>query len=133
MMADCFVWKYMNKRILVIDDDVDILDALSTLLEISGFQVNTTAKGTEVYAKVKACKPDIILLDVLLSGSDGRTICKKLKDNPETKDIPLIMMSAHPSAKRASLDCGANDFIPKPFEVADLLQTIETYSRQTSV
>ena len=90
----------MNKKILVVDDDKDILDALQIVLENEGFVVVKNFKGDETYQVVNMSKPDLILLDVLMSGKDGRVICKKLKSSKESKDIPIILMSAHPSAAR---------------------------------
>ena len=113
-----------KKRVLVIDDDQDILEPIALLLESEGYMVATITKGNETYTKVKEFAPNIILLDILMSGSDGRTICKKLKQTDETKHIPIVMMSAHPGADKDSVDAGADDFIAKPFETADLLQIL---------
>jgi DNA-binding response OmpR family regulator len=74
---------------------------------------------------VHAFEPDLIVLDVLLSGVDGRIICKKLKHSPESKHIPIIMFSAHPGAQKNMKDFGADDFLPKPFESNKLIERIE--------
>ena len=113
------------KKILVVDDDESILDAVSLVLEDEGYRVETIQKGQETYEKVIAFKPDLILLDVLMSGSDGRDICRKLKHNSETKHIPIIMISAHPTAKEGALECGAEEFLAKPFNTDELLKKIE--------
>lgn len=114
------------KRVLVVDDDLDILEALRFMLEDAGFVVETTPKnGSIVDKKIKDHPPDIILLDVLLSGHDGRHICKKLKSGKNTKDIPIIMISAHPDAKKTSFDAGADDFLGKPFDIGVLLEKIK--------
>lgn len=115
----------MNKKILVIDDDVDILEPMSLLLEGEGYIVGTTTKGEQAYSEVSSFKPDLILLDILMSGSDGRTICKKLKNDKKTKDIKIIMMSAHPGADKDAKRCGANGFIAKPFEIDELLRIVK--------
>ena len=114
----------MQKKILIVDDDLDILEPLSMILEAHEYTVQTTHKGEETYRKIATFKPDLILLDILMSGSDGRTICKQLKANSKTTKIPIIMMSAHPSAKFDSANAGADDFIAKPFEVDELIETI---------
>src|SRR5476651_943230 len=114
----------MNKKILVVDDDIDIVEPISLLLEGEGYAIESTTKGEQTYKKVEEYKPDLILLDILMSGNDGRTICKTLKSNMETKDIPVIMMSAHPGAEKDVKECKANDFIAKTFEIEDLLHTI---------
>lgn len=113
-----------NKKILIVDDDKDILEPLELLLSSEGFKVDTTTKGEQTYSKVSEFKPDLILLDVLMSGSDGRTICKKLKADPKTKEITIVLMSAHPSAKADSKVCGADGFIAKPFDIDDLIKEI---------
>lgn len=114
-------------KVLVVDDDEAILDAVKLILEEEGFFVQTTSKGEETYRRIAEFKPDIILLDVLMSGYDGREICKNLKENPTTKNIPIVMISAHPSAKDSTLAIGANDFLAKPFEVDDLVQKLNQH------
>lgn len=115
----------MKRKILVVDDDEAILDAISILLDTYGYHVCATADGGEVNSKISQFHPDLILLDVLLTGFDGRVICKKLKSNPTTYPIPIIMISAHPGAKKHSLLSGANDFLAKPFDMEQLLDLIE--------
>lgn len=117
------------QNILVVDDDPDILDAVRYTLEDAGYTVTVTEKAE--YAENLHDKngglPALIILDVLLSGKDGRTICKKLKNQVETKHIPIIMISAYPDAEKSIKEVGANDFLAKPFEIADLLSTVRKY------
>ena len=114
------------EHILVVDDDSDILDALQFVLEDSGYSVKITEEGEEAEKLLTADNlPRLIILDVLLSGMDGRDIVKKLKTNKRTSKIPIIMISAHPTAKKSVLEAGANSFLPKPFDVDELLQTIK--------
>ena len=113
------------KKILLIDDDPDVIAVLQLLLKKKGYEVATAAREEEAYKQVHAFEPDLIVLDVLLSGVDGRTICKKLKDSPESNHIPIIMFSAHPGAQKNMQDFGADDFLPKPFESNKLLERIE--------
>src|SRR5258708_27227845 len=111
-------------KILVVDDDLDILVVMEILLSMKGFEVDVTAKWENTFDKIESFKPDLILLDVLISGNDGRTLCKQLKSQPNTKHIPIIMFSAHPSAAATINEYGADDFIAKPFDVNDLLAKI---------
>lgn len=111
-------------KILVIDDDLDILSVMEILLSMKGFNVEVTAKGENTFSKIESFKPDLILLDVLISGYDGRVICKQLKSNDATRSIPVIMFSAHPGAAATISDYGADDFIAKPFDVNNLLSKI---------
>lgn len=114
--------------ILVVDDDPGILDALRFLFEGEGYRVKTCEKGdyAESLRDESGDAPDLIILDVLLSGKDGRTICRKLKDHLETRHIPVVMISAHPDAERSAREVGADAFVAKPFAIDDLLATAET-------
>ena len=118
-----------TKKIVVVDDDPDILDALQMTLEYEGYEVTTTEKGeyAENLPNTNENLPDLIILDVLLSGKDGRTICQKLKNQQETRHIPVIMISAHPNAKQSVKDVGADDFLAKPFDVDELLAMVSRY------
>ena len=111
-------------KILVVDDDVDILSVMEILLSMKGFDVQVTSKGENAFPKAESFKPDLILLDVLISGYDGRTICKQLKSHKETSHIPVIMFSAHPGAAATIADYGADDFISKPFDVSNLMSKV---------
>lgn len=111
-------------KILVIDDDIDILSVMEILLSMKGFEVAVTSKGENALPKIESFRPDLILLDVLISGHDGRVICKQLKSNAATSHIPVIMFSAHPGAASTIADYGADDFIAKPFDVNNLMKKI---------
>ncbi|HWH64019.1 MAG TPA: response regulator [Ginsengibacter sp.] len=112
-------------KILVVDDDTDILSVMEILLTMKGFEVEVITKGENTFPKIETFKPDLILLDVLISGHDGRTICRKLKADKETMHIPIIMFSAHPGAAATIAEYGADDFIAKPFDVTNLLQKVK--------
>ncbi len=116
-----------GKKIIVVDDDLGILDAVSLILEDAGYTTLAISDGNKVFKKIEKFTPDIILLDVLLSGTDGRVLCRQLKDDPQTKAIPIVMISAHPTAKLTIKEYGANAFLPKPFEAKELLKIIEKY------
>lgn len=120
----------MSKKILIVDDDPDILDALQFMLEEEGYQVRATEKGdyAEQLPKDSTELPDLIILDVLLSGKDGRTIAQKLKSDQKTKQIPIIMISAHPTAEDSARRCGADDFLAKPFDIQILLDKVKNYA-----
>ncbi len=117
------------KRILVVDDDPDILDALQLLLEFAGYEVKTAEKGeyAENLRDTNGGLPDLIILDVLLSGKDGRLICQKLKSQEDTKRIPIMMISAHPNARHSVTAVGADDFMAKPFDMDELLAKVAKY------
>ncbi len=116
-----------RKKILVVDDEQDILDFLQIILEEEGYVVITTDKGEYLEKLHNGGLPDVILLDMLLSGKDGREIVKYLKNQQETKHIPVVMFSAHPSAEESARRAGADDFVAKPFEIDLLLDKIAQY------
>src|SRR6266516_5471258 len=115
-----------KKRLLVVDDKQDILEFLKVILEEEGYTVDTTDKD-DYLEKLNDILPDLILLDMLLSGKDGREIVKYLKMQEKTKHIPIILFSAHPSAQGFAKQAGADDFVAKPFEIDILLNKIEQY------
>lgn len=114
-------------KILVIDDDPSIVDALDQILTEEGYIAETISNAAKVYDTVKHFQPDLILLDILMSGSDGLTICRRLKAQPDTKHIPVIIISAHPSAPTMSKGAYADDVLAKPFGITDLLQKIQKH------
>ena len=115
------------EQILVVDDDPDILDALRFVLEDAGYTVKAVQNGEYAERLVSSEKlPQLIILDVLLSGKDGRDICRKLKLNAKTKQIPIMMISAHPAVKKTIFEAGADAYIPKPFDIYQLLQTVSS-------
>jgi DNA-binding response OmpR family regulator len=115
------------KKILIIEDDQDISDAVDLLLSSEGYKTRAIIKGTDVYKEVNKFTPDLIILDVLLSGIDGRSICEKLKKDTKTKHIPIIMISAHPTVKELVEKAGADSFIPKPFSIDILLAEVKKF------
>lgn len=115
------------RRILAVDDDNDILEVLQFILEDSGYQVNTLSDGHFLMETISETKPDLILLDIMLGTMDGRELCKALKQQLSTHNIPVIMISAsHTVSKTVDQDGGPNDFIAKPFDIGNLLSKIET-------
>lgn len=117
----------MNKSVLVIDDDPDILDAIKFFLEVEGYSVIISEKG-EYISKLDekgSSLPDIIIIDLFLTGLNGGEISKTLKSKQHTRNIPILMISAHPKGKKVSMEMGVNDFLPKPFDISVLLGKIE--------
>ena len=113
-----------KKKLLVVDDEEDILEFLKVILEDEGYTVVTTDKDDYLKKLQDDTLPDLILLDLLLSGKDAREIVKYLKTNEKTNHIPVIMLSAHPSARETTKQAGADDFVAKPFEIDLLLNKV---------
>jgi DNA-binding response OmpR family regulator len=113
------------KKILIVDDSTDILEALALLFNLEGYKVKTVDNGYFLTDIIKLFTPDIILLDVMLGLLDGRKLCNELKHLPETAHIPIIMISAtHDLRSLTGESCCANDFLPKPFNIDELLEKV---------
>jgi DNA-binding response OmpR family regulator len=116
----------MCKRILVLDDDIFILSALCDVLEYYGYEVKTQTRGDKVFEQIDEYHPDLILLDVMLAEMDGRDICRRIKEKPDTAGIPIIMISGTHNLDDCLKDqLPPNDFVAKPFDMSILLDKIE--------
>lgn len=113
-----------TKKIFIADDDYAIVDATSLMLQAMGYDVSSTLNGATVPVALQS-KPDLLLLDIWMSGIDGRDICRQLKADPETVNIPVLMISASRDIRESALISGANDFLAKPFEMNELIDKIE--------
>ncbi|WEA00798.1 response regulator [Mucilaginibacter sp. SJ] len=119
------------RRILAVDDDKDILEIIKYILEDSGYEVDTLTEGRNLFDRIKQHEPDLILLDIMLGNLDGRELCKTLKNQQETKNIPVILISA--SHNPGTLSQGSpDDFIAKPFDIDVLLNSINRQLRSAA-
>jgi DNA-binding response OmpR family regulator len=121
--------KHLPKKIMIADDDPGIVDAIEMLLEFEGYNVSSTINGSTVL-DMEDELPDLLLLDIWMSGDDGRDICKKLKQGSITKNIPVIMISASRDIKQSAMESGADDFLAKPFEMNELLSKIKNLTER---
>jgi len=112
-----------NKTIMIADDDPGVLDALCLMLEYEGYDVLCTPNGADAL-NIQNNMPDLLLLDIWMSGVDGRDICKQLKKQPATKNLPIVLISASQDIERSALESGADDFLAKPFEMNELLKKV---------
>jgi DNA-binding response OmpR family regulator len=112
-------------HILVIDDNQDILLMLKAMLSIKGYQVSVRDNITELQSSIKELKPDIILMDMLLSGADGRDVCRELRKNTAFAHIPIVMISAHSHVQEECIEAGADYFMEKPFDMNSLIKIVE--------
>lgn len=119
-----------KQKILVVDDDLDILSVVTISLKDKGYEVEGTLNGDETIKRVEEFKPDLIIMDIYLSGTNGKEICKKLKQTKKTRSIPIILISASAQLRDTVRECGANGFINKPFENADLMYGIDNFLPQ---
>jgi DNA-binding response OmpR family regulator len=114
------------QKILVADDDLSIVDAVQLILEDEGYVVETATKG-EYVKNLQDDLPDLILLDIWMSGVSGNEVCRHLKLKKKTKHIPVIMISANRDIEKISKECGAQDFIAKPFDISELLEKVKKH------
>lgn len=112
-------------KILVVDDDTDIGIMMKMMLEYKGYSVVVNDRADNVVQTILSDGFDLLIMDMLLSGSNGTDICRELKQNPATAHFPVIMISAHPNARQICLDAGADDFVSKPFDMPDMLAKIK--------
>jgi two-component system alkaline phosphatase synthesis response regulator PhoP len=128
----------MAKRILVVDDDPDLVEAISMILKSKHYEVIVAYGGVEGLEKTKTEKPDLIVLDVMMPDKDGYTVCKELKADPVLCEIPVLLLTAvvsYISTTRFSHQMGmeteADDYIDKPVEPVELVKRVEALlSRQ---
>lgn len=119
----------MLKKILVVDDEAELLKAISILLKTSGYEVITAQDGQEGLEKAKSLSPDLIVLDILMPKMDGYEACRLLKFDEKYKSIPIIMLTAKVQDidKAMGKKVGADDYITKPFETQDLVDKIKKH------
>ncbi|MDD2751850.1 MAG: response regulator [Candidatus Omnitrophica bacterium] len=117
----------MAKKILVVDDEPDIVKLLELRLRANGFEVATAYNGTEALDKVKDVHPDLIILDVLIPAPNGFQVCRKLKDDPKYKEIPVILLTAKTTESDQfwGMESGADKYVTKPYNAEELLQEIK--------
>lgn len=116
-------------KILIIDDEPDIIETVSYILQARNFSVFTAIDGFDGIEQAKVYKPDLILLDIMMPGIDGYETCLKLKSDKDTKNIPVIMFTAKGESESVlkAHKSGANDYIVKPFSLPTLLNKINKF------
>lgn len=118
-----------SKKILVVDDDPDIRELIVMTLESEGYKVSGLGNGQAVVDTVQQTQPDIVLLDVQLGDRDGGDICRELKEQPATHDIPIIIISAnHGWQTLEEKQCEADDFLAKPFDLTELVDHVRRFA-----
>jgi DNA-binding response OmpR family regulator len=114
------------KKILVLDDDKDILEIISFILTEFGYEVRTRSGGETIFEDIKAYQPDLLLMDVMLAGLDGRVICRRIKENELTRFLPVILISGTHDLSESMNAFGApNDYIAKPYDMTLLLNRVK--------
>ncbi len=115
-----------KKKIMIADDDASILEAMQLMLEDAGYEVITTEDGQAVQ-DMKEDFPDVLFLDIWMSGQDRKDICKHLKAQEQTKQKPIIICSANKDIEHIANEACADDFLAKPFEMNEVLAKAEKF------
>lgn len=118
----------MAKRILVIDDDEDILEILNIVFQENGYEIVLSNTG-EAAGYIRIIQPDIVLLDVRIIGSakSGPEICKEIKSQLETRHLPVMLVSGETDLSIIAQECGADSYMSKPFDIFDLIAQVKEF------
>ena len=124
----------MKKSVLIVEDEEDIRELVSYHLLKEGYQVASVASGEEALAVVEGQRPDLVLLDVMLPGMDGMTVCQKLRSDPKTADVAVMMLTAKSEEGDIirGLNLGASDYVTKPFSPKVLLARVRATLRRAA-
>ncbi len=117
----------MNKTVLVVDDEVNIVTSLEYVMKAAGFDVATAYDGEEALAKIAEIVPDLVILDVMMPKLDGFEVCEKVRANPLWKSVLIVMLTAkgRDSEREKGLSLGANDYLTKPFSTHDIVKRVK--------
>jgi CheY-like chemotaxis protein len=113
------------KKVLVIDDDKDVLDIMQEALEYCGYQVQITEHSHDVFALIESFKPDLVLIDFMLNCANGGEICHQIKTNQ--RQLPVVIVSAYSRVFLSLGNYGCDGLISKPFDLDELLSTVEKF------
>ncbi len=124
-----------KRRILVVDDSPLVAESIKAKLEASSYEVNVAYSGEEALDKIKESPPDLMILDVYMPGIDGFEVCRRLRDNPDTHSLPVVMLSSRGNIKEklAGFRAGADDYLVKEFDLADLPYRVKLVFRLRGV
>jgi len=119
-------------KVLVIDDTENIVEFIKLGLKYEGFQVEAAADGPEGLAAAQRISPDLVILDLMLPSMDGLEVCRRLRSNPTTRDVPILMLTAKDDVRDriTGLDTGADDYLTKPFSFEELVARIRAVLRR---
>ena len=117
------------KKILIVDDEIDLVETVRYPLEMEGFNVLVSYNGEDALSQARKEKPDLILLDLMLPKLDGYKVCRLLKFDERYRNIPILMLTAKTQEKDKALgmETGANDYITKPFDLDKLMEKVKAY------
>ena len=124
--------KQALQKVLVIDDEENIIEFIKLGLRYEGFQVESAPDGEQGIVAAQRIDPELIILDVMMPGIDGIEVCQRLRNNPTTRDIPILMLTAKDEVRDriTGLDAGADDYLTKPFDFDEMLARIRAILRR---
>ena len=125
----------MAKHVLIAEDEPNIVESLSFLLERAGFEVSVESDGREALEAARSRVPDVLILDVMLPSMDGYEILRQLKADPQTGGIPVMMLTAKGQRedRETALKCGADLFVTKPFSNAEIVEAVQNLADPPTV
>jgi len=118
--------------ILVVEDDPQVARLISLVLQRNGYTSQVVADGDSAFDKARETKPSMIFADLTIKGMGGEQLCSALKANPDTKNIPYVVVSGDRDIAEKARVCGADDYMGKPFEFEDLIRLVNKYARAES-
>ena len=118
--------------ILVVEDDPQVARLVSLVLQRNGRDCQVVSDGTTALLRAKELHPQMIFADLTIKGMNGEALCSALKGQPETRSIPYIVLSGDRDIAEKARQCGADDYLGKPFEFPDLIRLVEKYARTES-
>jgi len=118
--------------ILVVEDDAPVAQLIAKILQRNGYESETVADGQSALERARVSRPAMILADLSIQGLSGVALCSALKSAPETKEIPYVVVSGDADIASKAQECGADDFMGKPFEFDELIRLVKKYARTES-
>lgn len=114
-----------DKKVLICDDDEGVLDMLELMLEDSGFSTVAVKNSLQIYEEIRNARPDLVVLDLWMPVLSGDQVLRALRNNPDTKNLPVIVISASREGERIAREAGASGFIAKPFDIDQLIDRVQ--------
>ncbi|WP_316760094.1 PleD family two-component system response regulator [Pedobacter aquatilis] len=117
----------MSKKLLICDDDIDIIEMLEIVLDDSGFDIITETDSKKVLELISSTKPQLVLMDLWMPVISGDQILMQMREDQNLSSIPVVIMSAAQDGKEVASKAGANGYIPKPFDIDELMQKVNKF------
>lgn len=117
----------IRKKVLVVDDDPNLIKALTVVLKKEGYDIDTAMDGEEAMEKVQKASPKVMFLDIMMPKKDGFEVCQEVKGSPKTSDTYIIMLSAKAQEEdvKKGIDVGADEYITKPYSIKQILEKVQ--------